>query len=91
MTRLLGVDLGERRIGLAIGDGDGAAARPLATVPRGRDQAADAARLRAIVEAEGVDELVVGLPLEASGDEGPQAALTRAWASRRCGSNSVVR
>ena len=36
-------------------------------------------RLRAIVETEDVDELVVGLPLEASGAEGPQAALTRAW------------
>ena len=36
MTRLLGLDLGERRIGLAIGDDDGAPARPLVTLPRGR-------------------------------------------------------
>lgn len=80
MTRLLGIDLGERRIGLALADDDGAAARPLATLRRGRDLDGDIAALAAIIEAQGVDELVVGLPLEASGDEGPQATLTRAWA-----------
>ena len=44
MTRLLGIDLGERRVGLALADDDGAAARPLATLKRGRDLDADAAR-----------------------------------------------
>ncbi len=81
MTRWLGIDLGEKRVGLAIADGDvaGAVARPLATLRRGRDLAADAALLAAVIERESIDELIVGLPLEASGDEGPQAALTRAW------------
>jgi putative Holliday junction resolvase len=79
MTRLLGIDLGERRIGLAIGDDDGSAARPLSTARRGRDLDADATALDAVITAHGVDALVVGLPLEASGDEGPQAQLTRAW------------
>lgn len=79
MTRLLGVDLGERRIGLAIGDDDGSAARPHSTIRRGRDLEADAKALAAVIDAQSVDALVVGLPLEASGDEGPQAALTRAW------------
>jgi putative Holliday junction resolvase len=37
--------------------------------------------LRALVDADGVGELVVGLPLEASGAEGPQATLTRDWAT----------
>ena len=81
MTRLLGIDLGERRIGLALADGDGSPARPFATLRRGRDDDADLAALRTIVEAESIDGLVVGLPLEASGIEGPQAALTRAWAA----------
>jgi putative Holliday junction resolvase len=81
MTRLLGIDLGERRIGLAVGDEDGSVARSFATLQRGRDEAADAAALRAVVESESIDELVVGLPLEASGAEGPQATLTRAWAT----------
>ncbi len=80
MTRLLGIDLGERRVGLALADDDGSPARPLETLMRGRDLDADAAALRAVVERHAVDGLVVGLPLEASGDEGTQAALTRAWA-----------
>ena len=80
MTRLLGVDLGERRVGLALADDDGSAARPLATLRRERSPDADAAALLDLVRANAIDELVVGLPLEASGDEGPQAQLTRAWA-----------
>lgn len=80
MSRLLGIDLGERRIGLAVADDDGSGARPHATLRRGPDLAADAAALEAVITAQGIDELVVGLPLEASGAEGPQAALTRTWA-----------
>jgi len=80
MTRLLGIDLGERRVGLALGDDDGSAAQPLTTIRRRRTLDDDEASLREIVEAEGIGALVVGLPLEASGAEGPQAALTRAWA-----------
>jgi putative Holliday junction resolvase len=79
VTRLLGVDLGERRIGLAIADLDGGAA-PLATIRRGRDLEADAASLARVLAEQRASELVVGLPLEASGDEGPQAQLTRSWA-----------
>jgi putative holliday junction resolvase len=71
VSRLLGVDLGERRIGLAVGDDDGSAARPHSTLRRGRSVEADAGA---------IDGLVVGLPLEASGDEGAMAIKTRAWA-----------
>ena len=78
MRRLLGVDLGERRIGLAIADEDGRAL-PLATLTRGRTSEADAAALLAVVGEHDVAEIVVGLPLEASGAEGPQAGLTRRW------------
>ena len=81
MTRLLGIDLGERRIGLAIADGDGSGARPLATIRRGRDPQADADAIGAIVATNEVAELVLGLPLNASGTEGPQASLTRDWAA----------
>ncbi len=80
MTRWLGIDLGERRVGLALADDDGSAARPLVTIRRGRTLDADAAAIRAIVEVEDVDSIVVGLPLDASGAEGSQATLTRAWA-----------
>jgi putative Holliday junction resolvase len=80
MTRILGIDLGERRIGLAIADGDGSPARPLQTIRRGRTPGDDATVLAPIIAANGVAELVVGLPLEASGAHGPQAELTDTWA-----------
>lgn len=79
MTRLLGVDLGERRIGLAIAEGGGAPAMAHSTLPRARSPERDAAALGAVIFANKIDELVVGLPLEAAGTEGPQAAITRAW------------
>lgn len=80
MSRILGIDLGERRVGVALSDGDAAPARPLVTLRRARDIAGDAAALRALIEAHRIDELVVGLPLDVSGDEGSQATLTRDWA-----------
>ena len=80
--RILGIDYGERRIGLAIAEHDGLAARPLATVPRARslDPADDAATLARFVREQAVAELVVGLPLEASGAEGPMAEAAATWA-----------
>ena len=80
MSRLLGVDLGERRIGLAIADDDGSGARPLTTLRRARTLAADVVALGTLVATHRVTELVVGLPLDMRGPEGPQAAATRAWA-----------
>lgn len=79
MTRLLGIDLGERRIGIAIGDDDGAAPRPHSTLNRARTIEGDAAALADLITANGVDELVVGLPLDMSGSTGVQAEVTRAW------------
>jgi putative Holliday junction resolvase len=78
---ILGIDLGERRIGLAIADTDGLTARPLITLNRGRDLGADASALGPIVAANRVRELVVGLPLEANGNEGTMARAAREWAA----------
>lgn len=89
MTRLLGVDLGERRIGLAIADDDGSPARAHSTLRRAANPDRDAAALGALIEAHGIDELVVGLPIEASGVEGRQAAITRAWAAAMAGRLAV--
>ncbi len=79
MSRLLGIDLGDRRIGLAVAATDTGMARGLATVMRGT-LAEDATALAHVVAEQRIDELVVGLPLLPSGDEGDQAAATRAWA-----------
>ena len=79
MTGVLGIDLGERRIGVAIADGPGAGARPLTTLRRGRHVGLDADALLALIDAHQITELVVGLPIDAAGHEGPQAALTRTW------------
>ncbi len=79
MTALLGLDVGERRIGVAVGDPASGRVRALATIRRG-DPEHDAATLRRIAEEHGAAELVVGLPLSLDGSEGPQAAATRRWA-----------
>jgi putative Holliday junction resolvase len=80
VTRALGLDLGERRIGIAIVDGPGAGARPLTTLRRGRHIGLDSDALLALITAHDISELVIGLPIDAAGHEGPQAALTRSWA-----------
>jgi putative Holliday junction resolvase len=82
VTRLLGIDLGERRIGLALAERDGLSARPLATISRARSltPADDAVTLARIAREQRVAELVVGLPLEASGAHGPMAEGAATWA-----------
>lgn len=79
---LLGIDLGERRIGLAIAERGGLSARPLATVNRARSltPAEDATTLARVVAQQGIVELVVGLPLDASGGEGRMANAAATWA-----------
>jgi len=76
---LLGIDLGERRIGVAVEDAPGGRALPLTTLERGATPGADAAALRPLLEGHDVAEIVVGLPLDVSGGEGSQAVLTRRW------------
>jgi putative Holliday junction resolvase len=80
-TRILGVDLGERRIGLAVADAGIGIARPLSTVNRGATLDLDASALERVCREQGVSELVVGLPVEAAGQEGTMAAAARAWAA----------
>lgn len=80
MSRLLAVDLGERRIGLAYADERDGIVRPLATIRRGSAER-DAAVIGRIVAEHRVDTLVVGLPSNMDGSEGAQAVLTRDWAA----------
>lgn len=93
MTALLGIDLGERRIGVAIADGPDVGARPLVTLKRGSTVEDDVSHLLPLIETNAITELVIGLPLEAGGGEGPQAAVTRSWAealAARIGDRPVI-
>lgn len=76
--RALGIDLGERRIGLALREEDDAP-RGLPTMMRRATAAADAERLRTIIAEGRVTELVVGLPLHVDGSLSPQATVTLRW------------
>lgn len=76
---ILGLDVGERRIGVAVAEADGFGARPLVTLRRASSPAADALALAELIAQQRATEVVVGLPLDASGADGTQAGLTRAW------------
>jgi putative Holliday junction resolvase len=77
--RLLGLDLGEKTIGLALSDTLLAVASPLATLTR-RKFSANAGELDHLIAEHGVGGLVVGLPLNMDGSEGPSAQSARAFA-----------
>jgi putative Holliday junction resolvase len=70
--RILAVDPGERKIGLAISDPVGIAARPLATFDH-TARMEDAARIVAVAQEHDAQMIVVGMALEASGQVGPAA------------------
>lgn len=77
--RLLGLDLGEKTIGLALSDTLLTVATPMETLKRGKFSA-DAAKLDEIVAKQGVGGLVIGLPLNMDGSDGPSAQSARAFA-----------
>ncbi|MCC6418085.1 MAG: Holliday junction resolvase RuvX [Gemmataceae bacterium] len=75
-TRLLGVDYGTVRVGLAVSDPERRIASPLTTYTR-RGRAADALYFRALAEEEEAAGLLVGLPVHADGSEGKKAIEAR--------------
>jgi putative holliday junction resolvase len=81
LARALGIDFGEKRIGLAISDPDGRLAVPLATLARRSDRAA-AAAIAQLARSEGVRRLVLGEPLSADGLRGPAAQRVRRFGAR---------
>ena len=78
--RILGIDLGERRVGVALGDLDSRTSAPFATLGRGKSVAEDAAAISRLAAEQQAGAIVVGLPLDMDGSEGTQATLTREWA-----------
>jgi putative Holliday junction resolvase len=78
--RVMGLDVGERRIGVALSDADRTLATPLTTIRAApREQAF--AQLRRLVAEHSVIEIVVGLPLTLRGEVGPQATIIQAFAA----------
>lgn len=78
-ARLLGLDVGTKTVGLALSDVTRVIATPYETLRRTKFTA-DATKIAEIVAKEGVGGLVIGLPLNLDGSEGPRAQSTRAFA-----------
>ncbi|KPP84488.1 MAG: putative holliday junction resolvase [Rhodobacteraceae bacterium HLUCCO07] len=76
---LAGLDLGERTIGVAVSDGMRSVATPLETIRR-KKFTADAEALMAILAARDIAGIVLGLPRNMDGTEGPRCQSTRAFA-----------
>ena len=75
--RVVGIDLGSRRIGVAVSDSGQSVATPVTTIERSGDREADHRALGALVEEYGAVGVVVGQPLSLSGSPGPAAAVVQ--------------
>jgi putative Holliday junction resolvase len=79
-ARLLGLDVGSKTVGLALSDGGLAIASPLVTLKRTKFKH-DAEALKALIDEHGVGGLVLGLPVNMDGTEGPRCQSTRQFAA----------
>jgi putative Holliday junction resolvase len=81
MPRILALDHGAARCGCAISDPSGTLATPLTVVER-PDTRQGLSRVAQLVEEQGAERVIVGLPLTLRGEEGEQAAAARTFAQR---------
>jgi len=81
MSRVVGIDLGSRRIGVALSDGLGLTAQPHATIAR-HGGVRDLEAIAAVVTQNHAVLVVLGLPLDPEGNEGTAARSARAFADR---------
>jgi putative Holliday junction resolvase len=88
--RVLGLDVGDKRIGVAISDPNNTFAIPLRALERGSLEGA-ISEIRAVAAAEGVGEVVVGLPVSLDGVERDQARRVREFAGRLEDAGLLVR
>ena len=79
MPRILGLDVGDRRVGVAVSDELGLTAQPVMTLVR-KNRRLDLSSLRRLVRKYGCNQVVVGNPLYMSGDVSPQALKSQALA-----------
>ena len=80
-VRLLGIDVGTHRVGVALSDPTGVIAQSLTVIPRQSWEQVISA-VAALIHAHGVERVVVGLPLRLDGREGDAAAAARRFAGR---------
>ena len=78
MARTLALDIGEKRIGVAVGDETGTLARPLTTIVRASKRQ-DFERVARLVTEQSAERVIAGYPRSLSGDEGPQAQRVRRY------------
>jgi len=86
--RLLGLDLGEKTIGLALSDTSLTVATPFKTLKRGKFQA-NADMIAILISEHGIGGLIVGLPLNMNASEGPAAQSARAFARNYAAQSEV--
>jgi putative Holliday junction resolvase len=82
LPRYLGVDYGERRIGVALSDPSATIAQPLPTLPRRKGKRPPVAKLIAIIAEHDVAGIVVGLPLSLDGEENEWTREVRAFGEK---------
>jgi putative Holliday junction resolvase len=78
--RLLGLDLGEKTIGLALSDTRCSVATPHTTIQRTKFKP-DAREIKNIIDAQDVQAIILGMPLNMNGTEGPRCQSTRQFAT----------
>ncbi len=86
--RILALDVGEKRTGVALSDPMGIVARPLTVLQRASHQA-DLEAIEALVAEHEVGQVLVGLPLTLRGERGPQAQQVMGYAERLSAGLSV--
>jgi putative Holliday junction resolvase len=72
-VRVLGLDLGSKRIGVAVSDSSATIASPLTVIQRTKRRAEDHLNIRRVADDEDVDLIVIGLPITMAGQMGPAA------------------
>ncbi len=80
MKRILGIDVGEARIGLALSDELGMLAHPLETIHVKEGKPME--RVAAVIRREGIETVIIGLPRNMNGTYGPAAEKVRAFAQK---------
>lgn len=80
MGRIIGLDYGERRIGIAISDPTATIAQPLPTITRRAGKRPPVAKILELISAHEVTEIVVGLPLTLAGSDSDWTSTVRAFA-----------